>query len=206
MLPFAPSQLPPELQDPRVIAAMEAVPRERFVPAEVRHLASRDEALPIGGGQTISQPYLVAYMTAALRPEPGQRVLEIGTGSGYQTAVLARLGLEVYSVEVLPELSLRAKAVLEDLGLAARVHFRIGDGRHGWPGAAPFDALLCAAAAPSVPPAFLEQVRVGGRLVLPVGPSESQDLLILERTPTGVMRRGGIKVRFVPLVRGEASA
>lgn len=200
MLPFSPSQLPPELRDPRVLEAMEAVPREAFVPEEVRHLAAQDEAIPIGYGQTISQPFLVAYMTAALRVRPGSRVLEIGTGSGYQTAVLAALGAKVYTIEVIPELSRRAREVMERLGMAGSVEFRVGDGRHGWPTEAPFDAVLCAASASTIPPAFVEQLKPGGRLVLPVGTS-TQVLRVLRREQAGLAELSRLHVRFVPLVR-----
>ncbi len=202
MLPFSPSLLPPALRDPRVLEAIAALPRERFVPEAARAQANRDEALPIGFGQTISQPLLVAYMTASLALPAPARVLEVGTGSGYQTAVLARLGHEVFSVEIIPELAARARATLAALGLDARVRFRVGDGRHGWPGEAPFDGVLCAAASPIVPPAFLEQVRPGGRLVLPLGRGDEQTLVTLVRTAAGVERLASLPVRFVPLVRG----
>jgi protein-L-isoaspartate(D-aspartate) O-methyltransferase len=167
MLPFAPKHLPEGFRSERVLDAIERVPRDRFVPEPMREDAARDIALPIGFGQTISQPFIVAYMTAGLNAHPGSRILEVGTGSGYQTAVLAALGLEVFTIELIPELSERAKKALEELGLAERVHFKVGDGWHGWLSEMPFDGIICTAAPARMPPALLEQVRVGGRLVIP---------------------------------------
>lgn len=201
MLPFAPNHLPEAFRDERVLAAMEKLPRERFVPSHLREEAGLDVALPIGLGQTISQPFVVAYMTAGLAVKAGSRVLEVGTGSGYQAAVLAEMGAEVYTVELLPELAQRAREVVTELGLEERVHFRVGDGWHGWPSAAPFDGIICTAAPARVPPSLLEQLKVGGRLVIPVGARESQVLLVLERTREGLREIGSLPVRFVPMVR-----
>jgi protein-L-isoaspartate(D-aspartate) O-methyltransferase len=187
------------VRDPRVLDAMARVPRHRFVPPEVRHLAYDDSALPIGECQTISQPYIVALMTEALRLGPEDRVLEIGTGSGYQTAVLAELAREVYTVERFESLSRAARELLRELGYG-NVHFRVGDGSQGWPEAAPFDAVLVTAAAREVPPALAEQMAPGGRLVLPLGDRSLQDLVRITRTPDGWREERLTSCRFVPLV------
>jgi protein-L-isoaspartate(D-aspartate) O-methyltransferase len=206
MLPFSPSQLPADLRDERVLAAMERVPRSAFVPEDVRDEADQDVALSIGYGQTISQPYIVAYMSAGLALKPGARVLEIGTGSGYQTAVLAEMGVEVYSVEVIPELKTRAESVLRALGLIERVHLRVADGRHGWAAHAPYDGVVVTAAPEMIPPALLEQMKVGARLVIPVGGKTSQQLLVLEREKDRLREVRRLSVRFVPLVKPDTLA
>jgi protein-L-isoaspartate(D-aspartate) O-methyltransferase len=206
MLPFSPSQLPQDLRDERVLSAMERVPRAAFVPEESRGEAEQDVALAIGYGQTISQPYIVAYMTAGLRVKPGDRVLEIGTGSGYQTAILAEMGLEVYSVELIPELKERAEKTLRSLGLADRVHLKIGDGRHGWPQHAPFDGVLVTAAPEKIPPSLVEQMKVGAKLVIPIGPRSAQELLVLERRHDELREVKKLSVRFVPLVKPDVLA
>jgi protein-L-isoaspartate(D-aspartate) O-methyltransferase len=206
MLPFSPSSLPADLRDERMLAAMERVPRSAFVPEEVRAEADHDVALSIGFGQTISQPYIVAYMTAGLGVKPGARVLEIGTGSGYQTAILAEMGVEVYTVEVIPELRARAESVLRSLGLMTRVHMRVADGRHGWAAHAPYDGVLVTAAPETIPPALLEQMKVGARLVIPVGKKVSQELLVLERQQDRLVEIKALSVRFVPLVKPEPLA
>lgn len=198
--------LPEELRDPRVLSAMERVPRAAFIPEESRAEAGQDIALSIGFGQTISQPFVVAFMSAALRLRPGARVLEIGTGSGYQTAVLAAMGMEVYSVELIPELSLRAADVLAKLELSARTHLRIGDGRHGWAAHAPYEGIVVAAAPEHIPPALIEQLGVGGRLVIPVGGAEAQELRVLERGEQSMRLVKTLPVRFVPLVKPETMA
>lgn len=203
MLPFSPSLLPDDFRDQRVLDAMEQVPRHRFVPECSEEEAKRDVALSIGFGQTISQPYIVAYMTAGLSVVPAARVLEIGTGSGYQTAVLAALGMEVYSVELIPELSRRAASVLSALGYLDRVRLRVGDGRHGWAREAPFDGILCTAAPLTIPPALIEQLKIGARLVVPVGPRNEQLLRVLERRADALHEIRHLNVRFVPLVRPE---
>jgi protein-L-isoaspartate(D-aspartate) O-methyltransferase len=204
MLPFAPNHLPPGFRDESVLRAMELIPRERFIPEPARDEAQSDVALPIGYGQTISQPFIVAYMTAGLNVKPGARILEIGTGSGYQTAVLAVLGAEVYTIEIIPALSEQARRTLGELGLSQAVHFKVGDGWHGWPSAGPFDGVLCAAAPPRIPSGLVEQVRMGGRFVIPVGPRDHQILYVLDRRPDGFVEAGRLDVRFVPLVRAQA--
>jgi len=183
----------------RVLAVMASVPREWFLPPDLRHMAYRDGPLPIGSGQTISQPYIVALMTAALAPQRSHRVLEVGTGSGYQTAVLARLVSRVFTVERLPDLLVEAEQRFRRLGLA-NIETRLGDGAAGWPEAAPFDGILVTAATPRVPAPLLDQVAPGGRLVAPIGDHDEQELVILERATTGWRERRAGGVRFVPLV------
>jgi protein-L-isoaspartate(D-aspartate) O-methyltransferase len=189
------------LRDPAVIEAMRDVPRHEFVPRELEARAYEDRPLPIGYGQTISQPYIVAFMSEALELRGGERVLEIGTGSGYQAAVLARLAGEVYSIEIVPELAESARATLQRLG-CERVHVRTGDGYRGWPEAAPFDAIILTAAPEHVPQPLLDQLAVGGRMVLPLG-EHDQDLVRLRKTAEGIARETLIPVRFVPMT-GEA--
>lgn len=186
------------IKDRKVLKAMLRVPRHLFVPEQMKELAYGDEPLPIGEGQTISQPYIVAYMTEALRLGGRERVLEIGTGSGYQTAVLAEIVREVYTVELIPELSNRARAVLEKLGYR-NIHFRVGDGTLGWPEHAPYDAILVSAAPAAVPPALVEQLKVGGQMVIPVG-TDFQELVLVTRKESGWDERRLIGVRFVPLI------
>jgi protein-L-isoaspartate(D-aspartate) O-methyltransferase len=191
--------------DRRVLAAMEKVPRHLFVPAPQRPSAYKDTPLPIGEGQTISQPYIVARMTELLGVGPGDKVLEIGTGSGYQSAVLSEvLGPtgRVYTIEIVGPLGRQAQKTLADEGYR-NVHVRIGDGYKGWPGEAPFDAIIVTAAPPEVPRPLLEQVKVGGRIVLPVG-DVWQDLEVLTRRADGTFdRQKVLPVRFVPMT-GEA--
>ncbi|MEQ8457402.1 MAG: protein-L-isoaspartate(D-aspartate) O-methyltransferase [Sandaracinaceae bacterium] len=190
-----------DVREPRVLAAMRRVPRHRFVPASQRPYAYDDRPLPIGHEQTISQPYIVGLMTQLAELEPGDRVLEIGTGSGYQAAVLAELEVDVYSIEIVRPLGERARGVLRELGYD-RVHVRIGDGYQGWPEHAPFDAVILTAAPPRIPDPLLEQLAVGGRLVAPVGRGV-QDLVVVIRTEEGYASRRVIPVRFVPMT-GEA--
>jgi len=180
---------------------MRAVPREQFVPRDQLSQVHKDEPLPIGHDQTISQPSLVAFMTAQLALTPLSRVLEIGTGSGYQTAILAELAGEVFSIERIPELAAAAKQRLAMLGYK-NVALRIDDGVHGWPEAVPFDAIILTAAVQEIPHRLLAQLRINGRLVAPEGESnESQALLLIEKSPTGDIRRFDLgAVRFVPLV------
>jgi protein-L-isoaspartate(D-aspartate) O-methyltransferase len=188
--------------DARVLEAMLEVPRHLFVPATELGQAYEDHPLPIGSGQTISQPFVVAIMTALLELKPQSRVLEIGTGSGYQTAVLSRLAGEVYSIEIVPDLAARALGTLARLGYD-NVHVRIGDGYHGWPEAAPFDAILLTAAPPEVPRPLVGQLKPGGRMVLPVGGLE-QDLLLVTKDADGTLKQQKMApVRFVPMT-GEA--
>ncbi|MGB5832659.1 MAG: protein-L-isoaspartate(D-aspartate) O-methyltransferase [Thiohalocapsa sp.] len=186
--------------DPAVIRAMRAVPRERFVPERLRDQAYRDHPLPIGGGQTISQPYIVAIMSHLTGISAGQRIYELGTGSGYQAAVLAHMGAEVYSVEIVPELAERATATLSALGYD-NAHVRAGDGYQGWPEAAPFNAVIVTAAHPEVPPPLLDQLAIGGRMVMPVGEIDGiQKLMVLTKRPDGELeRRDVLPVRFVPV-------
>ena len=184
----------------RVLEALRCVPRDRFVPERERGCAFENRPLSIGHGQTISQPYVVAYMTQTLDIQPGERVLEIGTGSGYQTALLAELTDEVFSIEIVPQLAKRARATLDELGYET-VHTKVGNGRDGWPQEAPFDAIIVTAAAEHIPPQLLDQLAPGGRLLMPVGrASAGQDLVLVRRDARGrVSRRFLLPVRFVPL-------
>ena len=187
--------------DAPVLEAMRAVPRHEFVPAEVSGQAYADRSLPIGLGQTVSQPYIVALMTHLLEVKPGDRILEIGTGSGYQAAVLARLAGEVYSVEIVEELARRAAQTLERLGYT-NITARIGDGYQGWAEHAPYDGIVVTAAPDHVPPALVAQLKPGGRLVIPVG-GLFQDLMVIAKAADGTTTSTTIvPVRFVPLVRG----
>jgi protein-L-isoaspartate(D-aspartate) O-methyltransferase len=185
------------VKDKRVLRAMRTVRRHLFVPASQRRRAYEDRPLPIGYRQTISQPYIVAYMTEALRLKPGDKVLEVGTGSGYQAAVLAKIAQAVYSIEILEPLGLRSKKLLGKLGYR-NVQVRIGDGYRGWPQAGPFDAIIVTAAPSRVPPALIGQLKVGGRLVMPVGTAR-QNLIRITRTQTGVRRENLLDVIFVPM-------
>jgi protein-L-isoaspartate(D-aspartate) O-methyltransferase len=187
------------IEHPAVLAAMGAVPRHAFVPEALRDQAYSDEPLPIGEGQTISQPFIVALMTEALQLSRGERVLEIGTGSGYQAAVLAHMGAEVYSIERLPSLAAAAVRRLHDLGYT-NVHIRTADGNDGWPEAAPFDAVLVTAAAREIPRAPLQQLRIMGRMVLPVGGDDSQELVRIWRTEDGFREDYLGGCRFVRLI------
>ena len=190
------------IRDERVLSAMARVPRHLFVPPELVPYAYEDRPLPIGAGQTISQPYIVALSTQALELSPQDRVLEIGTGSGYQAAVLAELAGEVYTVERLPELSQAARERLERLGYR-NLHFRVGDGTKGWPDEAPFDAILVTAAAPKVPQSLVEQLAEGGRLVIPIGGRESQDLWLMRRRTRRLEKVYLCPCTFVPLIGEE---
>lgn len=191
--------IPGGVRDPRVIAAMRRVPRHRFVPDEYAHEAYVDNALPIGHRQTISQPVLVASMTEALQLTGREKVLEIGTGSGYQAAILAELAGQIYTIELVEPLGRRAAALLAELGYR-NITTRIGDGYHGWPEEAPFDAIIVTAAPPDVPQPLLDQLAVGGRMILPVGEA-SQYLVLYHRSPSGLEFTRLEPVRFVPLVR-----
>jgi protein-L-isoaspartate(D-aspartate) O-methyltransferase len=190
------------INDSDVLAAVEAVPRHLFVPESERRAAYEDHPLPIGDGQTISQPYMVALMTSLLGIQPGQRVLEVGTGSGYQAAVLSRLGADVYSVEILAPLGRRAKSTLAELGYR-NVHVRIGDGYKGWRDAAPFDGIIVTAAPKRIPEPLIAQLKTGAKMVIPVGDT-LQDLLVLtKRADGGVDTNKVMPVLFVPMT-GEA--
>jgi len=189
------------ISDRRVLEAIASLDRSQFVPATERGNATSDQPLPIGHGQTISQPYIVGFMSQALDVQPGERILEIGTGSGYQAAVLAKMGADVYSVEIVPELAAQARERLQQLGLE-RINLKHGDGAHGWPEAAPFDAIVLTAAPKHVPQDLLAQVRVGGRLLAPVGEREElQQLVLVRRTADGGAVERLLSVRFVPLTR-----
>jgi protein-L-isoaspartate(D-aspartate) O-methyltransferase len=188
-----------DISDPRVLDAMRLVPRHRFVAAEQASEAYADYPLSIGHGQTISQPYIVAYMVEQLRLTPASRVLEIGTGCGYHTAVLAQLAGHVYSIEIVDALARRARETLDALGVT-NVTIATRDGAKGWPEHSPYDAITVAAATTDVPPALVEQLAVGGRLIIPVGSDEFQTLHLIERQLSGTTDEALIDVRFVPLV------
>jgi protein-L-isoaspartate(D-aspartate) O-methyltransferase len=186
--------------DPRVMQALATIPRHEFVPAGEERHAYVNNALPIGHGQTISQPYIVALMTQMLEPRPDGIVLEIGTGSGYQTAVLSQLVRQVYSIEVILELANEARTRLARLGFA-NISLKVGDGSAGWPEHAPFDGIIVTAAAAAVPDALLAQLGRGGRMVIPVGSQQRQELMLIEKSTTGEVRqRDLLPVAFVPLV------
>jgi protein-L-isoaspartate(D-aspartate) O-methyltransferase len=191
------------IDDERVLAAMERVPRELFVPEDVRPHAYDDAALPIGGGQTISQPYMVARIASELGLRGTERVLDVGTGSGYQAAVLAELADEVHSIERIPELAEGARAALEAAGYGDRVRVHVGDGTRGLPEHAPYQAIAVAAAAPEMPPSLYGQLAEGGRLVVPVGPLSEQFLQVISRSPEGPAVLRTVPCRFVPLVGEE---
>lgn len=189
------------LSEPRLLVAMRAVPRHLFVPQEYRHAAYEDGPLPIGYGQTISQPYIVALMTDLLQLQGDERVLDVGTGSGYQAAILGMLVREVHTIEYVPELATSAGKLLKELGMN-NVHLHIGDGSLGWPESAPYAGILVAAAAPQAPRALLEQLMDGGRLVLPVGGRGLQQLEVWKRKGDKYETDSVLSVAFVPL-RGE---
>lgn len=190
----------PELADPRVLEAMGRVEREAFVPESLRGQAYADRALPLAHGATISQPYVVAFMTTSLRVGPGDRVLEIGTGSGYQAALLAEMGVEVYTVEFVEDLARQAAELLSTLGYD-NVRVRQGDGRRGWPEEAPFDAVMVTAATEAIPEALVDQLREGGRLVIPLG-NYSQLLKVFVKAQGGLEAEAQVPVRFVRLQGG----
>lgn len=191
-----------DIVDERVLAAMLAVPRHRFMPESMAALAYEDGAQPIGHAVTISQPYIVALMTQLADLQPGESVLEIGTGSGYQAAVLAELGAKVYTIERVEALALRAEAKLRELGYRD-VEVRYGDGYLGWPEHAPFDAILLTAAPPKLPDTLTDQLAVGGKLIAPVGREVGwQQLIVIERTAAGLQREKVLDVGFVPMLPG----
>lgn len=189
------------IKNENVLAAMRKVKRHLFVPEERRGFAYGDYPIPIGHQQTISQPYIVAVMTDLIEPEEDFTVLEIGTGSGYQAAILAEIVKEVYSIEIVEPLSKNSKALLKDLGYK-NVHLKCGDGFYGWPDKAPFDAIIVTAAPPTTPKPLIDQLKIGGRLVIPVGKTW-QELVVITRTKTGSNRDRVFSVRFVPMT-GEA--
>jgi protein-L-isoaspartate(D-aspartate) O-methyltransferase len=191
-----------DIRDPRVLDAMREVPRHQFVPESERADAYGDFPLPIGYAQTISQPYIVGFMTQALQVASEHKVLEIGTGSGYQAAILGRLAREVYTIEIVEPLAGRSRALLQQLGFK-NVHVRTGNGYLGWPEQAPFDRIMVTAAPPEVPAALIAQLKIGGRMAIPVG-TTSQQLRILRRTDEGMDTIDTLPVRFVPMVKPKA--
>jgi protein-L-isoaspartate(D-aspartate) O-methyltransferase len=191
------------INDQRVLAAMAKVPREEFVAPESRLASYEDGPLPIGYGQTISQPYIVAFMTEQLRPQPSDRVLEVGTGSGYQAAILAELVSEVYSIEIVEPLGKNAEATLQRLGYK-NVHLKIGDGYKGWPEEAPFEAIIVTCAPDKVPQPLVDQLKDGGRMVIPVGERFAQQLYLLEKKNGQLKQSATLPVRFVPMTSEAA--
>lgn len=188
-----------DVVDKTVLAAFSKIPRHLFVSRDYQSSAYNDCPLPIGFDQTISQPYMVAFMTQLLRLKGGERVLEIGTGSGYQAAILAELGADVFTVELVPELSERARALIESLGYR-KVYFRIGDGNMGWSDHAPFDAITVTCAPETVPQSLIEQLKVGGRLVVPIGPQhQAQTLTVFTKTEKGLSQKHEGGCFFVPM-------
>ena len=186
------------IKDERVLEAMRKIPRHKFVSKSMRSYAYNDEPLPIGEGQTISQPYIVAYMTEVLQLKEDERVLEVGTGSGYQAAVLAEIVKEVYTVEIMESLSLKAQKVLKELGYK-NIYFKVGDGSLGWKEYAPFDAIMVTAAPDRVPEALQEQLKPSGRMIIPVGVT-FQELILITREKKKYRKKKLLPVRFVPLV------
>lgn len=192
------------VDDPDVLSAMSVVPRHLFVPIKYQKNAYGDYPIPIGKGQTISQPYIVAFMTATLHLKPKDRILEIGTGSGYQAAVLAELGCEVFSIEIIGSLGERAKEILGRLGYK-NIHLKIGDGHKGWPGKAPFDAIIVTCAPEKIPRPLVQQLKEGGRMIIPVGESGGiQHLVLAEKKGDQLVSRSILPVRFVPMVGGPS--
>ena len=191
---------PRGIDDSRTLRAMEKVPRERFVAKELQARAYEDRPLPIGYGQTISQPFIVAFMTQELKPKPTDHVLEVGTGSGYQAAVLAELVAEVYTIEIVKPLAESAEVRLRELGYK-NLHVKAGDGYKGWREHAPFDAIIVTAAPDHVPEPLVEQLKEGGRMIIPVGKTFAQELYLLEKRGGVVKQTAVIPVKFVPLTR-----
>jgi protein-L-isoaspartate(D-aspartate) O-methyltransferase len=190
------------ISDPATLAALRTVPRHEFLPMRLRSEAYADYPLPIGHGQTISQPFIVAFMTEAIRPRPGERILEIGAGSGYQAAILAQMGAQVYTIEIVEPLAEMARQTLERLGYKnARV--KSGDGFRGWPEHAPFDAIIVTCAPDKIPAPLIEQLRDGGRMIIPVGSGMNQELVLLRKTGDKIEKQSVLPVRFVPMT-GEA--
>ena len=192
------------LTNARVLAVMGKVPRHEFVPMNFRAQAYEDHPLPIGNGQTISQPFIVAFMTEKLDPKPTEQVLEIGTGSGYQAAVLSELVSNVYTIEIVEALARRAEADLKRLGFT-NVLVRAGDGYQGWPETAPFDAIIVTCAPDHVPRPLVSQLKEGGRMIIPVGPAGDQELFVLQKQGDQVERRAVLPVRFVPMTGGKGT-
>lgn len=195
------------VSDEGLLSVMGSIPRHLFIPAAFRShgVAYGDHPCPIGYAQTISQPYIVAYMTEKLRIKPGDKVLEIGTGSGYQAAVLAGMGARVFSLEVIPALAKHARTVLPRLGYADQLNVRLGDGYKGWPEEAPFDAVIVTCAPEEVPEPLVEQLREGGLMIVPTGPWMNQRLVILVKKSGRVEKTDDLRVRFVPMVHAKES-
>jgi protein-L-isoaspartate(D-aspartate) O-methyltransferase len=195
--------MPRGIREASVLAAMAKVPREEFVPADSRAASYEDGPLPIGYGQTISQPYIVAFMTEQLQPKPNDRVLEVGTGSGYQAAILAELVADVYTIEIIEPLAKNAEATLQRLGYK-NVHVKVGDGYSGWPEYAPFDAIIVTCAPDKVPQPLTDQLKEGGRMIIPVGDRFAQELYLLEKKNGQLKESVTLPVRFVPMA-GEGT-
>jgi protein-L-isoaspartate(D-aspartate) O-methyltransferase len=191
-----------DIKSPRVLEAMASVPRHEFVPQQVRKFAYRDRPLPIGYGATISQPFVVAFMTEQLDPKPADRVLEIGTGSGYQAAILSRLAAEVYTIEIVRPLAERAAATLKRLGYN-NVKVLTGDGYNGWPAYAPFDSIIVTCAPDHIPQPLIDQLKDGGRMIIPVGAFWNQELYLLRKRGTKVEQQAVLPVAFVPMTREQ---
>ena len=190
------------VSDPATLEAMRTVPRHEFLPLRLRDEAYMDYPLPIGHGQTISQPYIVAFMTEAISPQPGEKILEIGAGSGYQAAILAQMGADVYTVEIVEPLAEMARQTLERLGYK-NAHVLHGDGYRGWPEHAPFDAIIVTCAPDKIPPDLVAQLKDGGRMIIPVGGGMNQELILLRKQDGKVEKQSVLPVRFVPMT-GEA--
>jgi protein-L-isoaspartate(D-aspartate) O-methyltransferase len=191
------------VSDPHVLDAMGKINRHLFVPEQYRSMAYSDHPLPIGHAQTISQPYIVAFMSELLKVKKTDRVLEIGTGSGYQAAVLGEIVKEVYSIEIIEKLGKRSAALLNKLGYT-NIFTRIGDGYQGWPEKAPFDKIIVTAAPPEIPPALIEQLKPGGLMIVPVG-TTYQELILIEKTQEGIKKKSVLPVRFVPMVKEKSN-
>ena len=190
------------IADPATLEAMRTVPRHEFLPLRLRDEAYMDYPLPIGHGQTISQPFIVAFMTEAIRPQPGEKILEIGAGSGYQAAILAEMGADVYTVEIVEPLAEMAGQTLQRLGYD-NAHVKHGDGYRGWPEHAPFDAIIVTCAPDKIPPDLVAQLKEGGRMIIPVGGGMSQELVLLRKAGGKIEKQSVLPVRFVPMT-GEA--
>jgi protein-L-isoaspartate(D-aspartate) O-methyltransferase len=190
------------ISDPATLAALRTVPRHEFLPMRLRSEAYADYPLPIGHGQTISQPFIVAFMTEAIRPQPGEKFLEIGAGSGYQAAILAQMGAQVYTIEIVEPLAEMARQTLERLGYK-NAHVKHGDGFRGWPEHAPFDAIIVTCAPDKIPAPLVEQLRDGGRMIIPVGSGMNQELVLLRKKGDKIEKQSVLPVRFVPMT-GEA--
>jgi protein-L-isoaspartate(D-aspartate) O-methyltransferase len=192
------------ITDPATLEAMRTVPRHDFLPLRLRSEAYMDYPLPIGHGQTISQPYIVAFMTEAIRPQPGEKILEIGSGSGYQAAVLAEMGADVYTIEIVEPLAEMSGQTLQRLGYK-NAHVLHGDGYRGWPEHAPFDAIIVTCAPDKIPAPLVEQLRDGGRMIIPVGSGMNQELVLLRKTGDKIEQKSVLPVRFVPMTGGAQS-